>query len=127
MIVQPIAVRRANGFTLIELMIVVAIIGILATVAVPSFSRYQNRARRAESFANLSSLGTAQKSYFAEYGLFVGAEITTSVKPTPARVSIFRGRGYLRFETAKRFMTNRSSSSGRTTFSRARIFRSIGN
>ncbi len=85
MIVQPIAVRRANGFTLIELMIVVAIIGILATVAVPSFSRYQNRARRAESFANLSGLGTAQKAYFAEYGLFVGAEMvpstTTSVNP----------------------------------------------
>jgi len=78
MTIQPIAVRRKHGFTLIELMIVVAIIGIMATVAVPSFVRYQNRARRAESFANLAALATTQKSYFAEYGLFVGAEMVPS-------------------------------------------------
>ncbi len=75
MTIQPIAVRRQHGFTLIELMIVVAIIGIMATVAVPSFVRYQNRARRAESFANLAALAKSEKSYFAEYGLFVGADM----------------------------------------------------
>lgn len=89
MIIQPIALRRESGFTLVELMIVIAIIGILATVAVPSFVRYQNRARRAESFANLSGLATAQKSYYAEYGLFVGAEMepsnTTGVDPGAAQ------------------------------------------
>ncbi len=78
MTIQPIAVRRKNGFTLIELMIVVAIIGIMATVAVPSFVRYQNRARRAESFANLAALAKTQKAYFAEYGLFVGAQMVPS-------------------------------------------------
>jgi len=88
-IIKPIAVRRKDGFTLIELMIVVAIIGILATVAVPSFVRYQNRARRAESFANLGALAKSQKSYFAEYGIFVGAEmvpsVTTGVNPGPVQ------------------------------------------
>lgn len=79
MTIQPIAVRRKNGFTLIELMIVVAIIGIMATVAIPSFVRYQNRARRAESFANLAGLAKTQRAYFAEYGLFVGAEMVPSV------------------------------------------------
>lgn len=78
MILKPIAIRRKHGFTLVELMIVVAIIGIMATVAVPSFVRYQNRARRAEAFANLGTLAKSQKSYFAEYGLFVGAEMVPS-------------------------------------------------
>jgi type II secretory pathway pseudopilin PulG len=63
---------------LVELMIVIAIIGILATVAIPSFARYQNRTRRSESFTNLGSLGKAQKAYFAEYGRFVGAEMVPS-------------------------------------------------
>ncbi len=89
MVIKSIAERRSDGFTLIELMIVVAIIGILATVAVPSFMRYQNRARRAESFSNLAALAKAQKSYFAEFGFFVGAEMVpstvTGVNPGPAR------------------------------------------
>jgi len=63
---------RSRGFTLIELMIVVAIIGILASVAIPSFINYQLTAKRAEAFANLGALSKAQKSYYAEFNTFVG-------------------------------------------------------
>ena len=81
--------RRSEGFTLIELMIVVAIIGLLASIAIPSFSSYQNRARRSESFTNLGSLAKSQKAFFAEYGVFVGAEMVpstiTGVDPGPQR------------------------------------------
>jgi len=63
---------RSRGFTLIELMIVVAIIGILASVAIPSFINYQLTAKRSEAFANLNALAKAQKAYFAEFNVFVG-------------------------------------------------------
>ena len=58
-------VRRRQGFTLIEVMLVVAIIGVLASVAIPSFRGYQWKAKRTESLTNLGALAQSQKSYSA--------------------------------------------------------------
>ena len=58
--------RLARGFTLIELMIVVAIIGILAAIAIPNFMKFQARARQSEAKTNLKGIFTAVKAHFAE-------------------------------------------------------------
>ena len=55
-----------RGFTLIELMIVVAIIGILAAIAIPNFNRFQSKSKQSEAKANLKGIFTAAKSRFAE-------------------------------------------------------------
>ncbi len=65
--------RNQKGFTLIELMIVVAIIGILAAIAIPNFLKYQAKSRQAEARTNLGGVFVAQTSYFGEqarYGAF---------------------------------------------------------
>jgi prepilin-type N-terminal cleavage/methylation domain-containing protein len=54
--------RQQYGFTLIELMIVVAIIGILAAIAIPNFVRFQARARQSEASTNLKSLFTGLRT-----------------------------------------------------------------
>ena len=63
--------RLQKGFTLIELMIVVAIIGILAAIAIPNFLKFQAKAKQSESKANLKAFYTAAKSNFAESGSYV--------------------------------------------------------
>src|SRR3989442_10260582 len=59
-------IKGDRGFTLIELMIVVAIIGILAAIAIPNFMTYQAKARQSEAKVNLGGVFTTATSYFAE-------------------------------------------------------------
>jgi len=60
-------VRDAKGFTLIELILVVVIIGILASIAIPKFGNTKEKAYVAGMKADLRNLVTAQEAYFAEY------------------------------------------------------------
>jgi type IV pilus assembly protein PilA len=55
---------KKEGFTLIELMIVVAIIGILAAIAIPAFINYVKRSKTSEAGANLKSLFTGAAAYY---------------------------------------------------------------
>jgi len=74
-----------DGFTLIELMITVAIIGILASTAIAGFNQYQYRSKRAEAMSNLSSIAKSEIAYFGEYGVFFGTNPMPPGVPTPAK------------------------------------------
>jgi len=58
------------GFTLVELMVVVAIIGVLSAIAVPNFKKYQAKAKTAEAKLQLSAAYTAEQSFYSDYDTY---------------------------------------------------------
>ena len=62
--------RIQGGFTLVELMMVTGIIGILASIAIPTFMQYQARARQSEARTSLGSIFLGERVYFIEEGRY---------------------------------------------------------
>lgn len=61
---------KDNGFTILELMIVIAIIAFLSILTIPNLMKFLAKAKRTEAYINLGSIATAQKMYFAQNGQY---------------------------------------------------------
>jgi type IV pilus assembly protein PilA len=62
--------RNQKGFTLIELMIVIAIIGILAAIAIPQFASYRAKSYNSASISDIRNLRTDFEAYYAEWDVY---------------------------------------------------------
>lgn len=75
-LVTPVA-RKAAGFTLIEVMITVAIIGILATIAIPAYTDYVTRGRLAEAHSTLADMRVRMEQFYQDNRTYAGAPACT--------------------------------------------------
>jgi type IV pilus assembly protein PilE len=65
-------IQGKTGVTLIEVMVVVAIVGFLAAIAIPAYNDYVTRSRRSDAFTALETVRAAQEMYRAEKGFYSG-------------------------------------------------------
>jgi type IV pilus assembly protein PilE len=75
--------RRTSGFTLLEMMIEVAIIGILSAFAIPQYSNYVKRGKIIEATSGLSDMAVKLEQYFQDNRTYVGACAAGTVAPVP--------------------------------------------
>jgi len=88
--------KRSKGFTLIELMIVVAIIAILAAIAIPQYKKFQAKAKAAEAKTNLGAIASCEEAYHAENDVYVNCNKTPG--SAPSSLTDFTGGGVSDFE-----------------------------
>ncbi len=76
--------KAQKGFTLVELMIVVTIVGILATVAMPAYTDYVTRGKLSEASSQLATMRVKLEQYFQDNRTYVGACAAVTVAPLPS-------------------------------------------
>jgi type IV pilus assembly protein PilE len=82
--------KRNCGFSLIELLVAVAIVGILAAVAIPAYTDYVRRGKLAEAYTNLASQRVKMEQFYQDARTYTGACQNGTVAPKPVDTVNFR-------------------------------------
>jgi len=80
----PVAGGKARGFTLLELMIVVAVVAILTAIALPSYQQMLRKGNRADAKAVLMETAQFMERFFTTHNTYVGAGVLSGVSPKGA-------------------------------------------
>jgi prepilin-type N-terminal cleavage/methylation domain-containing protein len=83
--------RGERGFTLIDLMVSVAIVGVLAAVAVPNYRRFTARARQVQAKLMLSGIYVAEQAFYAEKSSYTGCLRMIGYSPAPGNIYYAHG------------------------------------
>ena len=84
----------SRGFSLVELMIVVAIIGLLSSIAVPNFRKFQARSRTTEAKLQLAAIYTAEQSFYGTYQIYPSCLSDMGYDPTEFKAQRFYAVGF---------------------------------
>ena len=86
--------KNEQGFTLVELMIVVAIIGVLSAVAIPNFKKYQAKAKTSEARVQLAAAYTAEQAFYGDYGIYHNCLAYMGYDPNNEKASRYYAVGF---------------------------------
>ena len=106
--------RRSTGFTLVELMIVLAVIGILAALAIPNFIRFQARSKQSEVKANLRGAFTAERAYYSEHSAYSSCLSKIGFSPERGNRYRYTLNATLRADETCNTAEDRSTAAGAT-------------
>lgn len=86
--------RNHNGFTLVELMVVVAIIGLLSSVALPNFRKYQAKSKMSEAKLQLASLYVAESAFNSDFHIYATCLAYMGYDPRPEKAQRYYAMGF---------------------------------
>jgi type IV pilus assembly protein PilA len=95
------SLKRQDGFTLVELMVVVAIIGLLSAVAIPNFKKYQAKAKISEAKLQLSAIYTAEAAFFSDFNMYAKCLRYMGYDPDLERSNRYYATGFFSNITAR--------------------------